>query len=886
VELLVFAVFFLVNLRVFSWFEPPYIVTGGDFRPPLVPGAFLKRVLYAWNDVDLGVPSIYSPRILDPFYFLVTAFQYAGANTYISQLAATFLIYLITSVLTYVYVKRLTNGDIITAFLAALFFTSNIHLVVDREQTAIGFVDMALTILPSLVVFVSGLRKESYRLMAISGLLFVLTYGAFPNYRASFLCLIGILLTLLFVYLDRGLGISYRRTGIMRSLDTSSNLSLAWKYFKYLIVFAAALLLVSIWVMALVSANFNSFLAAYNQMAAPVFVLYIKPLDVLRLIAKWSFYNGALGQPYVPYAAVYINNPAVIVLSYIPTVLAFAAIFVSKSRKTAIYFTGVAVLFLILTTGFVPYFSQLYFALTTNLPLLAAFREPTNWIFIVILCFSILVGLTFSALYHRIRSKALKIFVVGLAVTLFLCTSYPLMTGDITRNWLDTAVKGSYFPPYFRDIDGTISNRYWSLMLPQRYVYVAYNFSSGAFACGNPYPLIFSNPIISGGGTEYVQSEHLDLINTAYEWILTNKYENVAPEGNVSASSVEKKRLVPAQAVDGKYDTRWASEPGLPQWFEIEWNETQELSRTKIVFESAVANDYTLETWNGSSWTTQAEVENNTLLEHEYIFPQLIPTTRLRVNFTRASSFGMVSMWELETYAQKEGVPKFLGILGIKDLIVEKDIVSGNLSTVDDLRLLNESKKLTLIREWDGASLFENAYALEKLYTANNITLFSDFVDLYNLVQDSDWSTLQHTTFVNSTSDTNWASQIRTLVAPESFTWKEESPTSYRANVRSDGEFVLVLLESYNPHWKAYVDGRPIPENDHIRVNAYANGWLIAATGNVTITIEYETQGLLAVSVAATVALSALFVAFLVRKDIKRVAREILLQIQKKIRLT
>jgi hypothetical protein len=850
-------------------------VTGGDLRPPLVPGAFLQRVLYAWNDVDLGVPSIYSPRILDPFYFLVTFLEYVGANTYISQMMATFLIYVTTSVLMYVYVKKLTNCDIITAFLAALFFTSNIHLVVDREQTAIGFIDMALTILPSLLAFVSALRKESYRLMAVSGLLFVLTYGAFPNYRASFLCLIGMLLTLLFVYIDAGLRVSYRRAGTTKSLDTSSNLSLVYRYFKCLIVFAVAALFASIWVVTLVFENLNSFLAAYSQMAAPVFVLYIKPLDVLRLIAKWSFYNGALGQPYVPYAAVYINNPVVIVLSYIPTVLAFAAIFVSKSRKTAIYFTVVAVLFLVLTTGFVPYFSQLYFALTTNLPLMAAFREPTNWIFIVILCFSILIGLTFSALYHRIKGTAVKILVIGLAVTLFLYTSYPLVTGDITRNWLDTTIKGSYFPPYFKDIDGTISDRYWALMLPQRYVYVVYNFSNGAFACGNPYPLIFSNPIITGDGTEYVQSENLDLINTAYEWILTNKYENVAPEGNASASSIEKNVLGPAQAVDGEYSTRWASEQGVPQWFEIEWNQTQELVRTKIVFESAYANDYTIETWSGSSWTTQVEVENNTDLEREHIFPQSIPATRLRINFTRASSFGMVSMWELEVYTQKEGVPKFLGILGIKDLIVEKDIVSGNLSTVNDLKLLNESRKLTLIQEWDEASLFENAYALEKLYTANNITLFSDLDDLYSLVQDSEWPTLQHTAFVNSTSDPNWASQNRTLVSPESFTWKEESPTNYRANVRSDGEFLLTLLESYSPHWKAYVNGKLIPESDHVRVNAYANGWLIAVTGNVTITIVYETQGLLTASVAASLLLSALLVALLVRKDIKRFARKI-----------
>ena len=152
-----------------------------------------------------------------------------------------------------------------------------------------------------------------------------------------------------------------------------------------------------------------------------------------------------------------------------------------------------------------------------------------------------------------------------------------------------------------------------------------------------------------------MQSENLDLLNKVYGLMLTNGYENVAPEGNASASSVEKDGLVPAQAIDGDYNTRWASEHGMPQWFEIEWNKTQELSKIRIVFENAYANDYTIETWNGSNWTTQTKVENNTNLEPEYVFSQLTPATRLRINFTKASPFNMVSIWELRcTFKPRE----------------------------------------------------------------------------------------------------------------------------------------------------------------------------------------------------------------------------------------
>lgn len=877
-ELLLFVVFLLVNLRVLNWFEPPYIVMGGDLRPPVFPSAFLKGVLYTWNEIDWGVSSVYSPRILDPFSFFVTTFQKAGVNTSASQLMATYLIYLLVSILVYIYVKRLTNGDIIAAFIAALFFTSNIHLVVDREQTAIGFIDMSLMILPCLVLFIEGLKKESYKIIAISGFLFTLTYGAFPNYRAPVLALVGLLVTFIFMYINLGLRVGYHKNENTRFLDVSFDWGLVRKYVKCLVVFIVAVLLASIWVMVLVSANFNVLLTAYGQTTTTVssYGLFIEPHDVLRLIAKWSFYSGALGNYYTPYSVVYLGSPILIVLSYIPPILAFVAVLVSRSRKLAIFFASVAVVFLALTSGFTPSFYKFYVWLANNFPLMTAFREPTNWIFLVVLSYGALIGLVVSTSYRRIRNGVLKLLVVGLIIALLFYVSYPLFTGAVTENWLNTEIKGSYLPPYFEEAENAIPDNYWTILLPQRATYVTYNFTNGGIlACGNPYPLIFSKPILSGSGTEYVQSENLDVLNKVYGLMLTSGYVNVAPEGRASASSVEKDGLVPAQAIDGDYDTRWASEHGMPQWFEIEWNTTQELSRAKIFFENAYANDYTIETWNGSAWTIQTKVANNTNLEPEYVFQQVASATKLRINFTRALPFNMTSMWELETYTQNDTAPKFLGMLGIRDFLVEEDIISGNLSKVKDLRLLNRSAEIALVDEWEGASLYENSYALEKFYTADNVLLFSNLDGMYQLINKSAWSTLQHSAFVNSTPVANLASQIGTLQAPDSFSWEEVSPTSYSAKAKSNSEFLLVFLESYDTHWMAFVNGSPISESNHVEVNAFANGWLVNATGNLTITVEYETQNLLTASVAASTILPAVLVVFLIRKKIREIAHSV-----------
>jgi len=474
----------------------------------------------------------------------------------------------------------------------------------------------------------------------------------------------------------------------------------------------------------------------------------------------------------------------------------------------------------------------------------------------------------------------LQILTLGLVILLFITTAYPLTTGEVTDNWLNPNIKGSYLPPFYIQPNDLISNQYWTLLLPQRDTYVSYNFSGVPLGCGNPYPLIFVGPTISGLGTEYVQSANLDLINEVYALMLTSGDNNVAPEGKASASSVEKDGLVPALAIDGNYSSRWASEHGMPQWLEIDWNETQELSKIRIVFQEAYANDYTIETWNGSNWAIQMNVQNNTNLEPEYTFSQLIPTTKLRIIFTKALAFSMVSIFELEAFTQEEGVPKFLGILGIKNLVVENDLISGNVTDVEDLKILNESTRFTLINEWQGVSLYENEYALEKLYPADSILSFSSLGELYQLVNSSSWPSLQNSAFVNSTSNPNWASQIGTLQAPDSFSWEEVSPTSYKANVKSDSKFLLVFLESYDPHWMAFVNGTPISESNHLEVNDFANGWFVNAAGNLTITVEYETQNLLTASVAASTILPVLLVMFLVRKNLREIAHNVLRKIR------
>jgi len=440
------------------------------------------------------------------------------------------------------------------------------------------------------------------------------------------------------------------------------------------------------------------------------------------------------------------------------------------------------------------------------------------------------------------------------------------MTGDVTRNWLNPKIKGSYFPSSYVELNSMLSSKHWSILLPQRSTYVVYNFTEGPLGCGNPYPHIFSKPIISGVGTEYILSENLDLINKIYEVISRNVVcRNIAPEGNASASSVGKGGCEAIKAIDNQMRTVWSSGKSMPQWLEIKWNKTQTVSGIEIIFGSTYAHNYIIFSWSGHGWVAQVSVKNNNFSICKHVFHKPIRTKMLLFYFYKAALSDMVSIREIKVYAQTWAASKFLGMIGIKHLILEKNIVLGNLSSINDLKL--NDWEFIPVKEWKEVALFKNLYALEKIYVANNLIKFSGLDEMYGTISKLEWSTLEHSVFVNIT---RWDELDKRMLMPEDFVWVELSPIRYEVHVKTNGPFILVFLENYDRTWKVYVNGILVPEINHYRVNGFANGWLINAKGKLTITIKYEPQDLLVLSLIASTILPIFLLMFLSRGEIKR----------------
>jgi hypothetical protein len=94
---------------------------------------------------------------------------------------------------------------------------------------------------------------------------------------------------------------------------------------------------------------------------------------------------------------------------------------------------------------------------------------------------------------------------------------------------------------------------------------------------------------------------------------------------------------VPGNAIDGDTDTFWndANPDTYPAWLQITSPTPVSLPGITVLSNSdGVPEDYTVATWNGTVWVTQATVTGNSAIERQVPFPQTVSTTQVLITVT------------------------------------------------------------------------------------------------------------------------------------------------------------------------------------------------------------------------------------------------------------
>ena len=160
-------------------------------------------------------------------------------------------------------------------------------------------------------------------------------------------------------------------------------------------------------------------------------------------------------------------------------------------------------------------------------------------------------------------------------------------------------------------------------------------------------------PLPGGSGSK---SLRLEIISPGFNlnWIQLDRLQvcdikNVAQSQPVSASSLESASYPASAAVDGDPTTRWSSGFSDPQWITVDLGSIQNISRTRLVWETASAKSYAIQlstdsnTWNTVYSTTNGPGGINDLA--------VLGSGRyVRVYSTqRNTSYGN-SLWEFEVH--------------------------------------------------------------------------------------------------------------------------------------------------------------------------------------------------------------------------------------------
>jgi len=341
---------------------------------------------------------------------------------------------------------------------------------------------------------------------------------------------------------------------------------------------------------------------------------------------------------------------------------------------------------------------------------------------------------------------------------------------------------------------------------------------------------------LGGVNTFIISQPEVQITPIPYEgyFIGTVNEVNVSPLGKASASSEGTwgaNTLWAQYATDGDPYTRWASKPheSMPQWLQIEWTIPQEINGVRILFERAYAQDYTIQTWDGTKWVNQTNVTGNTMLEQYHSFPTTT-TTKLRIYVTSVTQlYDLVSIIELEAYNPK-GIYADISLPRESDYMFALRLATGpdegkvNLH-VDDFTETADCSDANQGITWKHLGPYHLNAANHTISLSGDGKIAFDEMLIYSLQQN------EQTLSVNE------------LFKPKStptITYEQINPCKYIVHVEnSNAPFLLIFSEAYDPMWRAYIENSEIPP---VSMYSIINGFYIEKTGNFDITIYFTGQ--------------------------------------------
>jgi len=846
----------MVSLHVLIWFNFNSLFVVGDFMLPLNPLRYVSRVSSSWDpSIDGGLPLLFQPRTM--WFAFFALFQSLGFSLVEAEAIYYILLTFLAGFSMY-YVMLAIGKPRSSRIFSALIYMINPYVMIFVAQPVILLMYALVPL--NLGLYINGLKsKDRLRSAFLLALAYSLLFMYLPNY--SFAALIASLLIAYTLYyrLVKGKGLKW----------------------TYLIMTLGLIILINIW-WILPLARF----LLYSLTSAPLPVVepylwtheHNQLLEVMRWLGHWAFYEGAWGKPYYPYANLYFSN-FMVSLSFVPLILASLALLLKPKDRDVLFFAIMTVIFLFLAKGINQPFGEWYEWAIIAFPLLRVFRVPTHtFMAFVTLGYAFLIGTTLGAFYTKLsaskslshigRQKARKRIITYLLALVLIMPlvgyPWPMLTGDVLINWYSPPNRGVRIPDYYQEVEAWLNKQdgnFRIFILPHVGTYMA---TSWGYQGANIYSFLFSKPQIIGSQTFYLTSGAYEVIKDVYDIFYGNSTRSLG--GFLGLLNV--KYVI----VDTSVDTELYSLPSVNRnikllqaqygidpvvrfgdvfIFKNRFYKSLVYASTKLnVVEGSIGfpagigfQDEFEEGWSMSTGTLShdgkvayATLEVNgsytfaTITKSVLIDPKEYPYLLLRFKSNSYSNIVLQVMGQGKgEYLEAINPPprsfsNHYTSTGWYTLVYRMS--NKTISHIDTIMIhvtnIQNDKYVGKLELW-----------LNQLAFAKSIGSTEDMMNVLESEGVEPVFALRHQNRNEESLLTHMQSQLNATHKPE-ISFQMQEPTKFVVTAKSEGPFILVLSESYDPGWKAHIDGKEV----HIGNTS----WLMASPTLGILTKPAHTQ--------------------------------------------
>lgn len=474
-------IIFILGLTPLLWFHDGCIIKSEDAGIPLNFSEW-HPYTYSWfNQRATGTYPIDNFSALF-FLFLPALLQKIGFSILLAQKIQFVLWFLTPGLCLYYLLLSIYEGKsphFLVTLCAAGFYMFNLYL----EPVWLGFNIANLSayaFMPLLLgFFINGMRTGKFvKYICLGGLTALFISGVGANPPIAYACLIIFVLWILYNFIFSVL--------LKREIKFKT-------YLKYSLFFPLVIILVNaFWIYPQASRYLKSAqlepLESYKQSVEKGYdgiierSKYTSLINVLRLQGAWTWYESYEEDPYVLYSEFYQKNRLFLVLSIVPALCAFLAVFFLRSTKYAIFFILIALMGIAFSVGMhytppsypVPtaypegcrpaFLAVIYKFFLNAVPGFWVVRSPWyKWSLLTTLGFAVMIGISAGAVMKRLeRFFLISLLVPVLIFAALLRYAFPILTGeifttDVERNYI--SYNHIKIPPYVFEASDWLSRK-------------------------------------------------------------------------------------------------------------------------------------------------------------------------------------------------------------------------------------------------------------------------------------------------------------------------------------------------------------------------------------------------------------------------------------------